>query len=92
MSTDKRRIFIKDFAVSQFTYCHLVWVFHSEELNNRINSLNEEALRLTYQKWNSFFDELLNLDKLGSIHYRNFEYLLTEIYKVKIMTVSTNYE
>ena len=39
---------------------------------------------ITYQSRNSSFDELLKLDKSFSIHYRNLQYLLTEIYKVKM--------
>ena len=62
----------------------LVWMFHAKELNDRINSLREKALRLTYQNRNSSFDKLLKLDKSVSIHYRNLQYLLTEIYKVKM--------
>ena len=58
-------------------------MFHTKELNRRINSLHEKALRLIYQNRNLSFDEL-KLDKSVSIHYRNFEYLLTEIYKVKM--------
>ena len=59
-------------------------MFHTKELNNRINSLHEKASRLTYQDRNSSFDELLKLDKSASIHYRNLQYLLTEICKVKM--------
>ena len=47
-------------------------------------SLHEKALRLTYQNRNLSFDELLKLDKSVSIQYRNLQYLLTEIYKVKM--------
>ena len=59
-------------------------MFHTKQLSNRINSLHEKSLRLTYQDRNSSFSELLNLDKSVSIHYRNIKYLLTEIYKVKM--------
>ena len=59
-------------------------MFHTKQLNNRINSLHEKALRVTYQDRNSSFSELLNLDKSVSIHYRNIKYLLTKIYKVKM--------
>ena len=59
-------------------------MFHTKQLNNRINSLHEKTLRVTYQDGNSFFNELLNLDKSVSIHYRNIKYLLTEIYRVKM--------
>ena len=65
-------------------YCPLVWMFHTKQLNNRINSLHEKALIVTYQERNSSFSELLHLDKSVSIHYRNIKYLLTEIYKVKM--------
>ena len=84
MSTEKRRLILTVFIISQFNYCLLVWMFHTEQLNNRINSLHEKALRVTYQDRNSFFSELLNLDKLVFIHYRNVKHLLMGIHKVKM--------
>ena len=84
MSTEKRRTLFKAFVVSLFNYCPLVWMFHTKELNGRINSLQEKALRLIYQNRNLSFDELLKLDKSVSINYRNLQYLLTEIHKVKM--------
>ena len=84
MSTEKRRLVFKAFITSQFNYCPLVRMFDNKQLNNRINSQHEKALRVTYQDRNSSFSELLNLDKSVSIHYRNIKYLLTEIYKVKM--------
>ena len=84
MSTEKRRLIFKAFIIFQFSYCPLVWMFHTKQLNNRINSLHEKALRVTYQDRNSSFIKLLNLDKWVCIHYRNTKYLLTEIHKVKI--------
>ena len=59
-------------------------MFHTKQLNNRIDSLHEKALSVTYQDRNSSFSELLNFDKSVSIHYKNKKYLLTETYKVKI--------
>ena len=84
MSTEKRRIIFKAFIISHFNYCPLVWMFHTKQLNNCINSLHEKALRVTYQDGNSSFKELLNLHQSVSIYYRNIKYLLTEIYKVKM--------
>ena len=84
MSTEKRRLIFKAFIISQFNYCPLVWMFHTKQLNNRINSLHEKTLRVTYQDRNSSFSELLNLVKSVSIHYRNIKYFLTEIYKIKM--------
>ena len=59
-------------------------MIHTKQLNNRINSLHEKALRVTFQNRNSSFSKLLKLEKLASIYYRYIKYLLTEIYKVKI--------
>ena len=84
MSTEKRRLIFKAFIILQFSYFRLVWMFHSKQLNNRIYSLHEKALRVTYQDRHSSFRELLNLDRSVSIHYRNKKYFLTEIYKVKM--------
>ena len=88
MSTDKRHTLFKTFVVSPFNYCPLVLIFYTKELNNRIISLLEKALSLTYENRNSSFDKLLKLDKSVSRHYRNIQYLLTEIYKVNMGLVS----
>ena len=84
MSTEKSRVIFKAFIILQFNYCSLAWMFHTKQLNNRINSLYEQALRVTFQDRNSSFSELLNLDQSVCIYYRNIKYLLTEIYKVKM--------
>ena len=44
MSTEKRRLIFKAFIISQFNYCPLVWMFHTKQLNNRINSLHEKGV------------------------------------------------
>ena len=45
---EKRKTVMKPYVASQFGYCPLVWMFHSRSLNNKINSLHERALRITY--------------------------------------------
>ena len=41
MSLDKRKMFLRAFIESQFSYCPLIWMFHSRKLNNKINQLHE---------------------------------------------------
>ena len=48
MNTQKRRAIMKSFVTSQLSYCPLIWMFHSRRLNNKINSIHERALRITY--------------------------------------------
>ena len=45
MDLGKRKSLMKAFITSQFNYCPLIWMFHSRELNNRINRMHERALR-----------------------------------------------
>ena len=74
---------MKTFVTSQFSYCPLVWMFHSRTMNNRINTLHEKALRLVCtNKSNLSFDDLLKEDKPVKIHQKNLQILATEIYKV----------
>ena len=81
MCTPKLRIILKAFTESQFSYCPLVWMFHSRTLNNRINGLHERALRLVYKNPNLSFEEL-QMDNSFTIHHRNLQKLATEMYKI----------
>ena len=40
MNLAQRKSIMKAFICSQFGHCPLVWMFHSREMNNRINSLH----------------------------------------------------
>ena len=80
----KLRILMKAFIESQFSYCPLIWMFHgSRTLENRINSLHERALRISYRDSHSTFEELLKKDESFHIHERNLQRLATEMFKTK---------
>ena len=74
---------MKTFIRSQFNYCPLVWMFHNRTLNNKINKLQERALRIAYKDDNSSFQELLDKDNSVTIHHKNLQRLAVEMYKVK---------
>ena len=40
----KRKVLMKAFIASQFSYCPLIWMLHSRTLNNRIDNIHERAL------------------------------------------------
>ena len=83
MNVEKRKLIMNAFISSQFGYCPLVWMFHSRELNNRINKIHERSLRIVYNDKQSTFEELLERDKSVSIHHSNIRKLAIEIYKIK---------
>ena len=73
---------MNSFFNSQFSYCPLIWMFHSRITNNKINRLHERCMRLIYGDKTSSFEELLQKDKSVSIHTRNLQMLATEMFKV----------
>ena len=83
MTFDQRRLILNSFITSHFSYCPIVWMFHSRKLNERINHIHERALRIVYKDFNSSFQELLIKDNSLNIHHRNLQKLVTEIFKVK---------
>ena len=83
MDLAKRKSLMKAFITSQFNCCPLIWMFHSRQLNNRINKIQERALRLVYKDNKLTFDDILKLDNSVTIHQRNLQIFATEIFKVK---------
>ena len=84
MDQNKLRMLMKAYIISQFSYCPLVWMFHSRNTKSRVNKIHERALRLVYDDSPYLsFDELLIKDKSVSIHQRNLQLLATEIFKTK---------
>ena len=78
----KRRILMNAFFDSQFNYCPLIWMFHSRNLNNKINRLHERCLLVIYNDKTSSFEQLLQNDNSVSIHHRNIQTLAIEMYKI----------
>ena len=57
-------------------------IFQSRNLNNKNNRIHERALRLVYLN-NLSFSELLDPDNSVTVHQKNLQVPVTEIYKVK---------
>ena len=66
-----------------FSYCPVVWMFHSRKLHARINRLHGRASRVVYRDFDSSFEKLLRKDKSTTLHQRNLQKLMTEVFKVK---------
>ena len=83
MNFEQRRLIINSFVICHFSYCPIVKFFHSQKLNIRINRLHERALRVVYKDFDSSIEELLRRDSSTTLHQRNLQKLMTEIFKVK---------
>ena len=74
---------LNSFFYSHFNYCPLVWMFSSKEANNKIEKLRKRALQIIHNDYDSTLDyhDLLLKDKSVTIHKRNLQFLMTEIFK-----------
>ena len=68
---------------SQFNYFLLFWMFCSRKSNKLVNKVQERAIRLTYKDNENTFQTLLNENNETSVHQRNLQFLIGEIYKIK---------
>ena len=59
-------------------------MFHGRNLNNKINRIHERDLRIAYKDNVSTFEKLLEMDNSVTVHQRNLQLLMVEIYKTNI--------
>ena len=83
------RLIYNSFFKGQLSYCPLIWIFCSRRSNHPINKLQERALRIAYNDFNSSFSELLEKANESTMDIRNLKFLLTEVFK---WFISTNNE
>ena len=58
-------------------------MFHNRQLNQKLNKIQERALRITYKNTESTFSDLLQRDCAVTIHTKNLQILMTEMYKTR---------
>ena len=81
---DQRKtvLLCKSMIKSQFNYCPLVWMFCLRQSNNLINKVHERDLTLTYEDETKDFQQILREQNEITIHQRNLQVLMTEVYKI----------
>ena len=83
------------FILSQFSYCSLIWMFHSRKRNHRKNKIHERSLRIAYNDHQYAFEELLKMENSFTIHEKNLQKLAIEMFKVNnglfVQLVSENF-
>ena len=84
MDQNKLRNWMRAFITSQFQYCPLISMYHGRQLQQKIDKMQERALRITYKDTESTFSELLQKDCEVTIHTKNLKILMTEMYKTKM--------
>ena len=75
------RLIYNSFFKGQLRYCPLIWIFFSRRSNHLVNKLQERALRIASNDFNSSFSELLEMANESTKHARNLKFLLNEVHK-----------
>lgn len=60
-------------------------MMHRQGFNNKINSLDEKALRITYEDTISSFQSLSRKDIFVSINQKTLKLLATEMFNIYIL-------
>ena len=81
LDLSQKNTLFKSFIKGQFNYCPLLWMFCSHSSNNLINKIHERALRLTSEINDIPFNELHSINNEASVHNKNIQTLLIEVYK-----------
>ena len=81
LSMEQKKLLYISLIETQFKYCPMAWVFCSRSCNNKINKLQERALKLVCDDYELSLDVLLNKNKSFSFHHQNIQKLKIEVYK-----------
>ena len=58
-------------------------MFHSRHLNNKMNNIHERALSIAQKDYESSFSTLLERDTSVTIHSKDLQTLIIEIFETK---------
>ena len=79
---NKRQILFQSMIKSQFSYCPLIWMFCSRRSNNLVNNIHERHLKIITNDKNSNFEDLFKSNNQITVHQRNLQILMTEVFKI----------
>ncbi len=77
----EKKILVQSFVYSNFDYCPLVWYFSSSKSLQKIEKLQERALRFLYNDHTSSYNDLLSRSSKCTMHVARQRLLCIEIFK-----------
>ena len=81
MDREIRQVVVKSFILAHFNYCPLVWYFTSAKQVNKIEKVQERALKFISNDYFSDYESLLKKLKFLSMQIRRIRSLCVEIFK-----------
>ena len=81
LNIEQKTLLYNSFISSYFGYCPITWMFCGKSANLKAEQVKKRALRAIYNDYSSSYTDLLEMGDHQSIHRRNLNYLLYEVYK-----------
>ena len=78
---DEKKTLIESFIQSNFNFCPLVWMFTSPKSSRKIERVQERALRLLLNNYESDYECLLEISRKSKVFTRIHRILAKEVYK-----------
>ena len=74
-------ILYNSFITSQFNYCPLIWMLCGKAAKKDLKRIHKRAFCVLYNEYSSSFEELIHKSNECTIHTKNLQRLMLEIYK-----------
>ena len=76
-----RKLIFRSFVLSNFTYCPIVWHFCGKQNNSKVEKIQERALRILYDDYDSEYTELLTESRTTTMLHSRFKCIILEVFK-----------
>ena len=83
LSQSKKKVLLNSFVQSQFSFAPLVWMLCSKTANKKINQVHYKFLKILHDENNLTYEQLLKKYNEFTVHQKNIQKLMIEMYKVK---------
>ena len=81
LEPQKASLLYNSFILTNFNYCPLIWMFCRKTTNDKVNIVHKRALRVLLNDYTSSFEELLHRKEEVTIHDKNLQKLMLEVYR-----------
>ena len=81
MGFKEKEVLLNSFVYSNFNYCPLVWHFCSSKSLNKIEKIQERALRILYNDYSSNYETILKQSSKSTMEVKRLRSLAIEIFK-----------
>ena len=89
LNQSSKHTMVNSFIIANFNYCPVIWHFCSAKHMQRIEQIQERALRFVYFDYTSTYPQLLEKSSSCTMEVKRLRAICIEVYKSKTILVQT---